>query len=427
MPDLFTLSAPSLAATRPLLAHAQQLCQEAKAQQLTIAADTYNCFTVLGIREQEVKHTALLADLLSPCGQQGLGSLFLSAFLKAVGIPTRTPTIWRVTSEESHRHGRWDIALHGRVEGRPALVIVENKINAAEGHRQLDRYLQAAQEHAGNYALGDTWLIFLTPDGRAAQSYRQAGDATLLTWSYHEQIRRWLTTCLPRTRAVPRLHYVLEQYLDLLTVYHNHHVQQTLSVKLAAHLLQHNLLAEAAALQDALVQARIELQLSFWQELEQELLRHKLPLFHESDWTYSRERITDCYRRTRSSSSKGYGIGIELLQQFPGDRRLLLWLGLDKTLYAGIYLHQQGHFKMSANARRIQFGKPQLRQFANKLGLELEDNEALLTIPLTKCPLQLVPLELADMQLLAQPTERQKLVKAIALEAKQLYTKFPRA
>ena len=147
-----------------------------------------------------------------------------------MGTPTRTPAIWRVTSEESHRHGRWDIALHGRVEGRPALVIVENKINAAEGYRQLDRYLQAAQEHAGNYALADTWLIFLTPDGRAAQSYRQAGDATLLTWSYHEQIRRWLATCLPRTHAVPRLHYVLEQYLDLLTVYHNHHVQQTLAL-----------------------------------------------------------------------------------------------------------------------------------------------------------------------------------------------------
>ncbi|MGI4742637.1 MAG: PD-(D/E)XK nuclease family protein [Janthinobacterium lividum] len=419
------MSAPSLATTRPLLARAQQLCQEAEAQQLTVATGAYNCFTVLGIREQEAKHTALLADLLSPCGQHGLGPLFLSAFLKAVGIPSRTPAVWRVTSEESHRHGRWDIALHGRVEGRPALVIVENKINAAEGYRQLDRYLQAAQEHAGNYALADTWLIFLTPDGRAAQSYRQASDAKLLTWSYHEQIRRWLATCLPRTHAVPRLHCVLEQYLDLLTVYYNHHVQQTLSAKLAAHLLQHNLLAEAAALQDALVQARIELQLSFWQELEQELLRHKLPLFHESDWTYSRERITDCYRRARSS--KGYGLGIELLQQSPGDRRLLLWLGLDKTLYAGVYLHEQGHFKRAANARRIQFGKPQLRQFADELGLELENNEALLTLPLTKCPLQFAPLQLADMQLLAQPIERQKLVRAIALEAKQLYTKFPRA
>ena len=71
------MSVPSLTATHLLLAHAQQLCQEAKSQQLTVATDAYNCFTVLGIREQEVKHTALLADLLSPCGQHGLGSLFL--------------------------------------------------------------------------------------------------------------------------------------------------------------------------------------------------------------------------------------------------------------------------------------------------------------------------------------------------------------
>jgi hypothetical protein len=415
---------PGLPATRTLLTHAQQLCHDAQTHRLVVYDDAYNIFTVLGIREQETKHTTLLADLLNPDGQHGTGASFLLPFLKKVGIPVLSATDWQVTTEETHAYGRWDIALHGRVQGRPVLVLIENKINAAEGHRQLDRYLQAAQEHAGAYAPADTWLIFLTPDGRAAQSCGQPNGACLLTWSYHQEIRTWLTACLPRTQPNPALHHVLHQYLDLLTDYHNRHVQQTLSEKLASHLVQHNLLAEADAIQDALIQARIELQLLFWQELEQQLLHYKLPVVTDVDYRYSRERITNCYRKSRGSS--GYGIAIKLLHQEHDHKQLLLWIELGKhTMGFGVYLYQRGQLKSTTDFRRSKFGRVQLQQFADTLGLETENDGALLYPPLTKCPTQFVPLELADMQQLAQPTWRQALVKGIALEAKRLVAKFP--
>jgi hypothetical protein len=174
------------------------------------------------------------------------------------------------------------------------------------------------------------------------------------------------------------------------------------------------------------MQARIELQLLFWQELEQQLQKHKLPLATTADYMYSRERISDCYRKARGS--RGYGIAIELLHQARDHKQLLLWIEMGKhDIGFGVYLCQNGHFKSLADFRRSKFGRDSLQQFAQQLGLSLEDDSALLYPPLTKCPLQFVPLELSDMQLLALPAERQKIVKAIALEAKQLYAKFPRA
>lgn len=309
------------------------------------------------------------------------------------------------------------------MQGRPALVLIENKINAAEGHRQLDRYLQAAREHAEAYAPADTWLIFLTPDGRSAESCRQPNGALLLNWSYHEHIRAWLMACLPHACPNTRLHPVLVQYLDLLTTYHTQHVRQSLSEQLAHHLLQHDLLTEAAAVQDALVQARIELQLLFWQDLEQQLHQAGLPLAKEVDGYYSHRHVTDCYRKSRVG--RNYGIAIELLRQERDHKQLLLCLDVDRDLSFGIYLFQRGEAKTATDFRRSKFGRDQLLQFAEALQVPFEPEEQLLLAPpLKSCKLQFLPFELTDMQRLAQPAERQALIKKLALETKRLYTKF---
>lgn len=412
-----------LSATRHLLLHARQLSWKARSKQRSVAPGAYNVFTVLGIREQEVKHTALLADLLDPDGSHGLGAVFLRAFLKLVGLPAPAAAAWRVSCEESHQYGRWDIALHGQAAGRPVLLIIENKINAAEGYQQLDRYVKAAHEHAEAYAPTDVWLIFLTPDGRSAESCRQPNGACLLTWSYHQHIHAWLTACLPPARAHARLHHVLVQYLDLLTDYHNQHVQQSLSEQLAHHLLQHDLLTEAATIQDALVQARIELQLLFWQDLEQQLRQANLPLAEEVDGYYSRKHVTDCYRKSRVT--RNYGIAIELLRQERDHKQLVLCLDVDRELSFGVYLFQHGAVKTATDFRRSKFGQPQLQQFAEALHLPFEPaDQLLLALPLKSYPLQFLPFELETMRQLAQPAERQAISKKLALEAKRLYTKF---
>lgn len=45
---------------------------------------SYNLFSVLGIETKEVLICRVLADLLNPRGQHGMGSVYLELFLKEV-------------------------------------------------------------------------------------------------------------------------------------------------------------------------------------------------------------------------------------------------------------------------------------------------------------------------------------------------------
>ena len=419
-----TMPAQTLTTACQLVAKAQQMRESQPALRYT-NDEEYNVFDALDIFHKEVKHSAFLADLLNPKGLHRLKSIFLDEFLKQAQIPNGPLSNWYVTAEESHDFGRWDIALHGKVEGRPALILIENKINAAEGQRQLDRYLEGAQQHRNKYASADTWLIFLTPDGRAAKSCRQPNGACLLTWSYHQHIDRWLRACLPHTKAIPRLHYVLQQYFDLLAFYHNVHMQKSLNEKLALHLISNNLIDEAFAVQDALGQAQVELQLLFWQDLEEQLTLCKLPLTTDADDYYTRERVEDCYFKSRRT--RKYGIGIELLNQSRDSKQLILWIELNNDLKFSTYLYQKGQFKTREEFRKAKFGREELQQFANNLKLPLDSKEHdLFSPPFTSPNIQFLPFQLDDMKLLAQPAERQAIAKKIALEAKRIYQKFPR-
>jgi hypothetical protein len=191
-------------------------------------------------------------------------------------------------------------------------------------------------------------------------------------------------------------------------------------------LMTNSFRRKAYTLRDALVQARIELQLLFWQELEQEMRRLKLTLALELSDHYCRERITDCYRKARST--RFYGIAIELLHQARDQKQLVLYVEMSKhTIEFGVYFYQQGHYKSATDLRRSKFGRDQLQQFTDQLGLAVEADGALLNPPLAKCPLPFVSFELEAMQRLAQPAERLTLIKAVAQEAKKLYAKFPRA
>ena len=418
------MPALTLATARQLVAKAQQMRDSQLALRPT-NHEEYNVFDALDTAHQELKHSAFLADLLNPHGLHRLKSIFLNEFLKQAQIPNDPLSNWHITAEESHDFGRWDIALHGEVDGRPALILIENKINAAEGQRQLDRYFEAARQHRNNYAPADTWLIFLTPDGRAAQSCRQPNGACLLTWSYHEHIDRWLRACLPHTKAIPRLNYVLQQYFDILAHYHNVHMEKTLYEKLAQHIISNNLIDEAATVQSALEQACVELQLLFWQELEQQLLLCKLPLTNDADFYYNRERVEDCYFKNRRA--RGYDIGIELLKQARDNKQLILWIELDRELKFSTYLYHKGQIKTEADFRKGKFGKDELQQFAKNLKLPLDlDEQNLLSPPFTSRNIQFLPFLLDEMKLISQPDERKAIAKKIALEAKGLYQKFPR-
>lgn len=188
----------------------------AVAQRQTAA--NFNIFHILSVHHDEVRtHSALLANLLSPHGSHAQGAHFLEGFLRhcydhleRFPIPPLplVPNQWQVSAEEHTVHGNLDLVIRSPQQGY--LIVIENKIWAAEQPEQLARYsewLILLQRQYPQQA-----LLFLTPHGHRAYSN---GDFGYQRLSYRDHLVPWLEASLTGVEA-PRLHIVLTQYLDLI-------------------------------------------------------------------------------------------------------------------------------------------------------------------------------------------------------------------
>ena len=184
-------------------------------------APNFNIFRVLRLQRRETKlHSCFLAELLVPTGSHGQADTFLTAFLglaKDVGL--RCPSEcggdldWRVTTEEAvNEHDRLDIVLRGTRHGctKPEFImVIENKIDAAEGTEQLRRYYDNwLQKQPADFRN----LVFLTPDGREPETISKDKCMCL---SYRDHVTKWLRNT--RDQIKPQyLQFAIDQYLQVV-------------------------------------------------------------------------------------------------------------------------------------------------------------------------------------------------------------------
>lgn len=129
-----------------------------------------NPWVVAGLRDDELRNSAVLAWFLDPRGTHGLGDGVLRAVLahaaRTVALPPHPSPGCRVAVEDcpdGELHSRVDITIDD--PGRFFLGI-EVKIKAGEQPRQVERYARLARERACD---GRPWaVVFLTPGGRPA-------------------------------------------------------------------------------------------------------------------------------------------------------------------------------------------------------------------------------------------------------------------
>lgn len=104
------------------------------------------------VSQKEICHSSILADLLNPLGQHGLGRSFLDVFLKKIGcesfknVTIRTEmSVERILTVGSGPR-RIEISI---INNNNDVVIIENKLNnAQERHCQLADY-KAGLKHEG--------------------------------------------------------------------------------------------------------------------------------------------------------------------------------------------------------------------------------------------------------------------------------------
>lgn len=150
--------------------------------------EPFNVFELCGVWSTEMRHSAILRELLDPQGMHGFKTKFLEAFFKQIGLEF-DPNGCRAKTEVACSNGRMDIVISS---GDMALVI-ENKIYASDQEKQLERYSDWLNDQKKHNKELNTALLYLTLDGHEASNAKNIDYQRI---SYRNDILQWLDKCI---------------------------------------------------------------------------------------------------------------------------------------------------------------------------------------------------------------------------------------
>lgn len=195
--------------------HEQELQEERHRK-----GENYNLFSILNIERYELKHSALIANLLDPKGSHGCGDAFLRAFfeiaLKGTAYPFESSTPPQSYTEHytgpivGDTGGRIDILVESSHYG----LIIENKIYAGDQDKQLTRYDNYGRE---TFGADGYLLVYLTLYGcdasKESTATKSAEEVGYLRLSYAKDILLWLKECVRLADNKPLVRESLNQYI----------------------------------------------------------------------------------------------------------------------------------------------------------------------------------------------------------------------
>lgn len=187
---------------------------------LSADLEKLNIFELVGLTNQEIKHSNFLSEVLDPRSRLGLGSSVLKALvrdsLSSINEDQRDENnfdpfhieLGGLDSVEVYRE-LYNIDLLIVDYEKKFLIVIENKVKASESKGQLKKYKELICSR-DEYREYKKLFIFLTPEGSDPD-----GDSSWISVSYrtiHDSIREQLST--ERLGQTSKL--ILTHYCDLL-------------------------------------------------------------------------------------------------------------------------------------------------------------------------------------------------------------------
>ena len=173
----------------------------------------FNLFDVLKISKAEIRHSNMLAWLLNPNENHGLGDGFLRGILHRLveGQSLRSYDVFDVFLLDCYSFSverEWkniDILL---ISTKEKLVIaIENKVGSHEHSNQLNRYREILER---DYAECDRIHIFLTPDGEAPSD-----EENWIILTYEDLVEVLEDLCAKR-ELMPEAKLLIDNYISVV-------------------------------------------------------------------------------------------------------------------------------------------------------------------------------------------------------------------
>ena len=229
-----------------------------------INATRFNVFTIIGNSSDEVNlHSKFIAELLNPDGSHGQGDIFLKLFIKIIQSDSNF-TMKTEDAQVFREKENIDIFI----KSYPKAIIIENKIYTEDHSGQLSRYIESVKKIT-RIVEDDILLIYLTLFG-SEQNEKKVLDK-VVNISYQQHICQWLELCIKEAALIPTLRESLLQYLRLIKELTHQSQNKNNIMDIKEFLLKDNNLQAAIAIEPAIFESKIEIQVRFWEALKHSL------------------------------------------------------------------------------------------------------------------------------------------------------------
>ena len=263
---------------------------------------SFNVFSVLHKETDEVNlHSRFLHALLDYKKPETETRENLKDFLQHVGVEDFELCDVKVERE------RYNIDILITNDAGQA-IIIENKIEAGDQPKQLQRYSEILSDilEEQGYSDRDIHLLYLTLDDHDP-SEDSAGDLDYKTISYRDDLSPWLEHCQKRAYDEPALRETVAQYLHLIRKLTYTDFRGEYMEDLKKFCLDDNNFVPIHDLHKAMSETKNSLQKKLWEEIESEL-KSKIQDLPSKNRSYNDLR----YRLSESTSLEilgdSYGI-----------------------------------------------------------------------------------------------------------------------
>jgi hypothetical protein len=188
-----------------------------KQEKMLRGFNDFSFFEILRKINDETAHSALIAEFLSPKGSHYQKDLFLKKFFEIINFKIKDE--FEIYKEYDIGNGRIDILMIGKEN----IIIIENKIYAGDGEKQIERYVIWAKEKFSNKNI---LVLYLKLWGNTPSRYslgnleiknnslfkknQKIADFKIIT--YKNTILPWIENCIKEIENISNLRESFKQY-----------------------------------------------------------------------------------------------------------------------------------------------------------------------------------------------------------------------
>ncbi len=287
-----------------------------------LSNDKFNIFSILYKSSDEVNlHSKFIYELLNPHASHGQNRLFLKLFMNEIEINFNCKN----ASAFREKHNI-DILLQSPNQS----VIIENKINTQDHSNQLSKYYNKIKKLG--YKEENIFLLYLTLFGEDANEKQISSK--VINISYESNILNWIENCIKEVATFPTLRETLVQYRNLISKLTNQSQYKGFILEVKDFLLEDNNLKIMLKIESSIIEAKIEIQLNFWQELMANLNPYFKFKFYNSNGNFRLKNSVERYYKQKKNR-KDFGIKYEV------DKNLYFFIEIRDNIYYGFYFFDE--------------------------------------------------------------------------------------